>query len=262
MNAIDLHELGKNFREDMKHPTLLFEHQGHAVYWLGIPEHTAFRCNTYLIVDNGEAILVDPGGNLHFEIIRERVGQIVAPERVRALILSHSDPDVAASYPLWVDLNPSVKVIASVRTHRILHHFGERAYDFYGVEEYPTYHFHSGKELTFFSAPFLHAPGSVVTWDPSSSFLFSGDILAAVDIEWKLVVPDFEKHILKLNLFHLDNMASGKAIKGFLRHIDSLDIKAILPHHGSIISFPQVEEALTYLQTLRCGTDLMYPDIH
>lgn len=42
-------------------PTILFEQGGHAVYWLGINEPSAYRTNVYLIRDEDKAFLVDPG---------------------------------------------------------------------------------------------------------------------------------------------------------------------------------------------------------
>lgn len=60
MNTIDLVELGRMFTGNCDKPTPLYQDDQHTVYWLGAPEPAAFRCNTYLIVDGQEAILVDP----------------------------------------------------------------------------------------------------------------------------------------------------------------------------------------------------------
>ena len=97
MNTIDLVELGRMFNNTWEKPTPLFQDDQHAVYWLGVPEPSAFRCNTYLIVDGQEALLVDPGGRGSFEFVRMRVGQIIPPHKVSGLIVCHQDPDVAAS---------------------------------------------------------------------------------------------------------------------------------------------------------------------
>ncbi|MBN1198088.1 MAG: MBL fold metallo-hydrolase [Bacteroidales bacterium] len=262
MNTIDLNESGKVFREEYDHPTVLFQDDGHAIYWLGVPEATAFRSNTYLIVDQNEAIIVDPGGVDHFEFVQNRVSQILPPERVVAQILSHQDPDVAASFPLWVDVNPYIKVIASSRALTLLNHFRDCRYESLNSIDHPEYKFNSGKVIRFIPSPFLHSPAAFTTYDPFSKFLFSGDIWAAVDMEWKLVVEDFSTHRLKLNLFHLDFMASGKAARGFIERIRELEIDAILPQHGSIIPVRFIPMALDYLNRLNCGIDIFYPDIN
>ncbi|MEW8538768.1 MAG: hypothetical protein AB2565_02875 [Candidatus Thiodiazotropha endolucinida] len=46
---------------DTERPVLLYSDEVHEIYWLGIPEHTAFRSNIYLIKSGEEAIIVDPG---------------------------------------------------------------------------------------------------------------------------------------------------------------------------------------------------------
>lgn len=261
MNVVDLKEFGKRFREEFEHPTLLFQDGGHRIYWLGVPEATAFRCNTYLVVDNDEAVIVDPGGVGNFEFVRNRVAQILTPERVVAQVLSHQDPDAAASFPLWADINPTIKVIASARTHTLLRHFRDFLFESVNMNDQPEFRFTSGKLIRFIPAPFMHSPGAYATYDTMSKFLFSGDIWAAVDMEWNLVVHDFTRHMLKLNLFHLDYMASGKAARGFVNRIRDLEIDAILPQHGSIIPADFVPEALVYLSRLNCGIDIIYPNV-
>ena len=124
-----------------------------------------------------------------------------------------------------------------------------------------TYTFNNGRVLEFVEAPFLHFPGAFTTYDLSSKFLFSGDIWAALDIQWDLVVDDFESHIDNMNLFHIDYMASNKAARGFVSNIEDKEIDGILPQHGSIINKENVVGALDYLRELRCGTDIIYRDL-
>ena len=71
----------------------------------------------------------------------------------------------------------------------------------------------------------------------------------------------FEEHIEKMNLFHLDYMASNLAARGFIKRIENYAIDAILPQHGSILGPQHVAAALDYLSNLRCGTDIIYADM-
>jgi len=261
MNSIDLIELGKSFMERFDKPTILFQDENHTIYWLGTPEDSAFRCNTYLITDGREAVIVDPGGKPCFEFIRKRTSQILPPEEIDAMILSHQDPDVGASMVELLDLNPMMKVITSVRANVLIPHYGKSDYAFYNINEDPVFYFKSGHTLRFIQSPFLHFPGAFVTYDISSGFLFSGDIWAAIDMDWKLIVDDFGYHELKLNLFHLDYMATNIATRGFLDRIRGLAINAILPQHGSVIPGKYVDRAITYLAGLKCGLDLIYPEL-
>jgi flavorubredoxin len=258
MNTIDLVEVGRLFLEKYDKPTALYSSGQHAVYWLGMPEDTAFRCNTYLIVDGQEALIVDPGGAQSYAFIKMRIEQILPAESVNAIIVCHQDPDVAASMVQWLDFNPEIKVITSVRTNILLPHYGRIDYTFININESYEYYFLTGNKLKFIEAPFLHFPGAFVTIDNESSFLFSGDIWASIDMDWKLIVDDFNKHELKLSLFHIDYMASNVACRGFLQRFGQYQPEAILPQHGSIIPKIFVSRAFDYLRKLKCGLDLIY----
>ena len=194
MNTIDLVELGKSFNERYNNPTPLFFDGDHAVYWLGTPEDSAFRCNTYLLRDGNESFLVDPGGRPAFGFIKKRVLQILPPEDVTALIICHQDPEVGASMADLLEVNPRLKIITSVRANVLLPHFGKTDFDFFNINEAPEYTFTSGRKIRFIPSPFLHFPGAFATYDITSGFLFSGDVWAAMDMDWKLVVEDFNYH--------------------------------------------------------------------
>ncbi|ATX79818.1 Metallo-beta-lactamase superfamily protein [Mariprofundus aestuarium] len=254
-------DLFGNVLIDMKEPTLLYKQKDHAIYWLGITDDTAFRCNAYLIVDGEEAIIVDPGSRNHFEQVKKRVAQIMDPESITGMILCHQDPDVAASMVDWLALNPKTTVFTSPRTMVLLPHYGVGHFTAFDIEENPRYELPSRRVLSFITAPFLHSPAAFVTFDESAHFLFSGDIWAALTTEWDLVTKDFEQHALNMDLFHIDYMASNVATNGFVNKIAHLEIDAILPQHGSIIINDDVPAALNYLRTLRCGTDISYPEL-
>ncbi|GAB6039534.1 oxygen-binding di-iron domain-containing protein [Endothiovibrio diazotrophicus] len=242
-------------------PVLLYEEGDHRLYWLGLREETAFRCNSYLIVDGDQVLLVDPGNRDAFGRIREEVAAVVDPTALGGLVVCHQDPDVAASLGQWLALNPEARVVTSPRTRVLLPHYGVHDYRCHDIEEVPELALPSGSTLRFLPAPFLHSPMAFATFDTASGFLFSGDLFAAIDTDWRLVVDDFSAHAVKLDLFHIDYMASNVAARGFVRSLAGLDIRAICPQHGSIIPQRFVADALVYLERLRCGTDLLYPDL-
>jgi len=259
MRSIRAGDLG-SVRIEPDRPTLLYQNAEHSVYWVGITHITAFRCNVYLIIDGDQAILVDPGSRAFFTQVRDRVARIVDPKRITALILCHQDPDVAASMVDWLLVNPNLDVYSSPRAHVLLPHYGSADYSACDTEGAPRLALPSGAALVFVPAPFMHFPGAFATFDQASGYLFSGDVWAALDIDWTLVVDDFAAHRARMKLFHMDYMASRVATQGFVRSLADLDINAILPQHGSIIGPQHVSAALDYLAGLECGLDLIYPD--
>lgn len=258
-NVMDYHL--SNESVSMENPTVIYLRDDHAIYWLGYFDNTAFRCNVYLIKDKNKAWIVDPGNRLFFNTIKSRVEQIISVTHLDGLIICHQDPDVAASMVDWLAICPELKVFTTPRTQVLLPHYGVNDYHYVDVEASPVLHLPSGAKLQFIQAPFLHFSGAFTTYDDKAQALFSGDIFAALDIHWRLFVEDFNEHILKLDLFHKDYMASNLAARGFIERIKDIPMKAILPQHGSIITYKDVDSALQYLRELRCGTDIIYANL-
>lgn len=177
------------------------------------------------------------------------------------LILCHQDPDVAASMYDWLKFKPELKILSSARTNVLLPYYGISEYDFYdvGLVNESKFKFFNGIELQFIEAPFLHFPGAFTTYDPVSKFLFSGDVWAAIDIDFKFIVDNFSDHTLKLDLFHIDYMASNIATRNFAKKLADYNIDSIVPQHGAIIPLQFVDDAIEYLKDLRCGLDIIYP---
>ena len=244
-------------------PILLFENQNHKIYWLGMAVPDAFRTNIYLIQHGDEAIVVDPGNKSFFGELFKRIHSLSATIKIVGGIFCHQDPDVAGSIVDWVEQDKNFKVISSKRTNVLLPHYGIKEYQFHDAteENEHQFSFSDGYQLKFIDAHFLHFPGAIATYDPMSKFLFSGDVWAAIDIDFNFIADDFEHHELKMNLFHLDYMCSHVATQGFAHVLSEYEIDGILPQHGAIIPQQHVSAAIDYLQTLRCGLDLIYPDI-
>lgn len=262
MSVFFINQNKQTLIDDIDEAILLYESGNRYIYWLGIEEENAFRTNTYLIVDNEEAIVVDPGNRSYFKSVVEKIKDLGYLENVKALILCHQDPDVAASLYDWLELNPDLTIITSARTNVLLPHYGKSYYDFYdsGATNDFNYIFESRNKLKFIEAPFLHFPGAITTYDEESGVLFSGDIWAAIDMDYSFVVNDFELHKLKLDLFHIDYMASNKACSKFAEKLTPYQINTIFPQHGAIIPSEFVNQAIDYLKQLKCGLDIIYPD--
>ena len=260
---MNLLEKYKNQELSTNEPILLFEEGSHKIYWLGIDEDTAFRCNVYMICDEDEYIIVDPGNRAYFEVVKDKVSQITNPKNISRLILCHQDPDVGASMVDWLAFNSDIVIMSSGRTNVLLPHYGVSNYNFFDISEEKQFIFQSGRALEFIEAPFLHFAGAFTTLDKTANFLFSGDIWAALDIDWKLVVDedDFIMHETYMDLFHIDYMASNIAARGFVKKLDGKTIDAILPQHGSLMNTNSVQDALNYLENLQCGTDIVYGDL-
>lgn len=246
--------------ETLTPPVILFESERHAIYWLGVYDPTAFRCNTYLVRSGDTGVLIDPGGRPSFPAVRAALETIMPVAKLTGMVLCHQDPDVSASMTEWLALNPALTVFTTPRTHVLLPAYG-CDYRLHDVEAKPVFTFPEGHRLQFIASPFLHFPGAFTTFDATSGFLFSGDIWAALDFDWRLYVESFDDHVPQMDLFHVEYMSSNIAARGFVQRIKGLPINAILPQHGSILRKEFVPRALDYLRHLRCGVDIIYADL-
>jgi len=244
-------------------PVTLFSTPHHQVYWVGAQEDTPFRCNAYLIVDGEMRILIDPGSqHHHFDQVRRRVAQVVDPSSITHIIVHHQDPDLCDSLPAWLALNPQLILITTPRTRVLLPYYGF-SHDVQWLDASPNdstiLELPSGSALGFITAPFLHFPEAMTTFDEASGFLLTGDIGAAIEREWQLVVEDWERHWRAMVPFHVFYMASQRALQGYLNKVRPFPLTALLPQHGSIIPQQFVEAAFDGLSSLPCGIDLLYP---
>jgi flavorubredoxin len=234
----------------------------HAVFWVGSLEQSAFRCNSYLIVDGVHRIVIDPGSaSHHFAQVCKRVEQVVPPSSITHLVLHHQDPDVCDSLPQWLELNPEITLVATPRVRVLLPYYGFDP-DVSWLDVSPndsTTLDLPNTSLYFVTAPFLHFPEAFVTYDETSHMLFSGDIGAAIEQEWQLVATDWERQWRAMVPFHIFYMASQRALQGFIKKIEPFPVSAICPQHGSILPGELATLALDYLRQLPCGIDLIYP---
>lgn len=235
----------------------------HSVWWVGSQETTPFRCNAYLIVDGDVRVLVDPGSRMHhFDQVRARVAQVVPPESITHIVLHHQDPDLCDSLPDWLALAPNATLVCTPRTRVLLPYYGfsdDVSWLDVSPNDSTVLELPSGTALAFLTAPFLHFPEAMVTYDEASGFLLSGDIGAAIEQDWRLVANDVEAHWRSMVPFHVFYMASNRAMRGFLDKVAPFPIRAVLPQHGSVLPEAMVRPILAKLRELPCGIDLLYP---
>ena len=101
-----------------------------AVYWVGVGElklKTQLNCNPYLVVDNGEAVLIDPGSPLDFEYVLENVRKIVPIEQLRYIVLQHQDPDFCASTPLFEQHGFCGQIATHWRSANLIQFYGVKS---------------------------------------------------------------------------------------------------------------------------------------
>ena len=229
------------------------------IHWVGFYDQDAhLHCNPYLLIDEQDIVLFDPGSIPHFPITMRKVIDLVNPEAITTIVASHQDPDVCGNLSIVEDVisRPDLRIVAHNNTIRLIRHYGLSSADFYAVEQH-DYHLtlKSGRVLEFLHTPYLHSPGAIMTYDTKTRSLFTSDVFGAISNDWSLFA---EGNFLEpMKAWHQAYMPSNRLLANCMERLETLDVDRILPQHGSVLEGDQVEKAITYLKALPCGLDLM-----
>jgi flavorubredoxin len=244
----------------------LFESEHHKVVLLNeteAEEEEGIHSNQYLILHDGGAALLDPGGYGVIGRVLDEMLRYLRPEELNALILSHQDPDVAGGIATWLELTGATVYAPRIWT-RFLPHYGvghRSMRRFVGVpDEGMACDVAPGFRLELMPAHFLHSEGQINVYDPVSKILFTGDIGTAMlpaNAINEPFVDDFSTHVQYVEAFHRRYMCSNRAARLWVRNVSKLDIVALAPQHGPIYRGAAVSEFLNWFRELECGIDIM-----
>ncbi len=223
-------------------------------------EEDGIRSNQYLVAHGDDGVLLDPGG---FGVMPRTLAELLGhlgPENIRAIVLSHQDPDIVGGLATWLELTSAPVYVSSIWT-RFLPHYGIRDVQrFVGVPDAGmTLRIADDFELQLLPAHFLHSEGQLNVYDPRTRILFSGDIGAAMlepDQDFAFV-DDFAAHLPYIEGFHRRYMCSNRAARLWVDAVSKLDIDMLAPQHGPIYRGRAVADFLDWFARLECGIDLM-----
>lgn len=157
------------------------------VYWVGAknPDLRVFDIimttkkgttyNSYLIVDEKVA-LIDTVKDGFFDEFINRIKSVIGDRKIDYLIVNHTEPDHSGSIKSILSEYPDIKIYGSKAALMYIKNIINR--DFDGIETKDELSL-GKRTLKFISAPFLHWPDTIFTYDEFDKILFTCDFLGS-----------------------------------------------------------------------------------
>jgi flavorubredoxin len=194
--------------------------------------------NSYLLLDE-KTVLFD---TVDWSICRqflENIKAVLGNRPLDYMIINHMEPDHAACIEEIILRYPNVKVVCTEKASMFMRQFG---FDIDGklieVKEGDTMPF--GKHnVVFVSAPMIHWPEAMVTYDTSNGVLFSADAFGTFGaLDGKLFNDEvnFDRDWIDDARRYYTNIVGkyGPHVQALLKKASTLDIKTICPLHGPV----------------------------
>lgn len=237
--------------------TELYRNKQHCWFMLGrdaSKPDNIIDTNQYLVLNQQQALLLDPGGIELFAPMLEALVKIVPLEQVQQMFASHQDPDIISSLGLWDQVLQNAKLYSPWLWEGFIRHFGMERTQFVPIPDEGMAIDLAGLSLRAVPAHYLHSSGNFHLYDPVAKILFSGDIGAALEpVDAPVFVDDFQSHIKHMQYFHQRWMPSEHAKHVWLRHVRQLDIEMMCPQHGRIFRGQAVQQFFDWFEQLPVG---------
>ena len=220
------------------------------LYWVGANDHRlnlfenihpisrGVSYNSYLLMDK-KTVLFD---TVDWSVCRqflENIEAVLGGRNLDYLVVNHMEPDHAASLEEVLLRYPKVKVISTEKAFMLMHQFGFDVEDRKEVvKEGDTKSF--GKHnVVFVSAPMVHWPEAMVTFDTTNGVLFAADAFGSFGaLDGKLFNDEvnFDRDWIDDARRYYTNIVGkyGPHVQALLKKAATIDIKIICPLHGPV----------------------------
>ena len=197
-----------------------------------VPEGMAY--NSYVILD--EKIAVMDTTDRHFT--EQWLGNLEAVLEGRKpdyLVVHHMEPDHSSGIDAFLKAYPEAKVVATAKAFTMIKNFTGTDYAVRGivVKEGDTLELGSNV-LTFVTAPMVHWPEFMFSYDRKDKVLFSADAFGkfgALDYE------DPEGWACEARRYYFGIVGKyGAQVQAVLKKAAALDIQIICPLHGPVLN--------------------------
>ncbi len=195
--------------------------------------------NSYVILDEKTAVLDSVDARFGEEWLNN-LAAALGDRKPDYLIVQHMEPDHSANIIRFTEAYPDATVVASAKAFQMMKSFyGTDLNDrrlVVGEKDTLTLGRHT---LTFITAPMVHWPEVIFTWDAADGVLFSADAFGKFGA---LDYDDPEGWACEARRYYFGIVGKyGTQVQAVLKKLAGLEIKTICPLHG-----PVLDENLPY----------------
>lgn len=188
--------------------------------------------NSYVIMD--EQIAIMDTVDIHFgHEWLDNIQNVLGDRQPDYLVIQHMEPDHSANIANFMELYKNAKIVSSDKAFTMMKNFFGTDFEdrqiIVGEGDTLSLGAHT---LTFVTAPMVHWPEVIVTYDSLDKVLFSADgfgKFGALDVE--------EDWLCEARRYYIGIVGKyGAQVQALLKKAAGLDIEKICPLHGPVLT--------------------------
>ena len=206
-----------------------------------IPEGISY--NSYLILDEKVAIMDTIDARKTNEWL-ENLAAALNGRKPDYLIVSHMEPDHSANVKRVLEMHPDITIVCTAQAQKLITRFfgvTPAADKMKLVKDGDTLPL-GEHTLQFFTAPMVHWPEVMMTYEQSEKILFSADAFGKFGA---LSYDDPEGWACEARRYYFNIVGKyGVQVANVLKKLADKDIQTIAPLHGPMLEGEKKDEAL------------------
>ena len=187
--------------------------------------------NSYAIIDEEIAIMDTVDANFTHEWL-DNIAEALDGRKPDYLVVQHMEPDHSANILNFTKAYPDAKIVSSEKAFAMMKNFFGTDFEDKQIVVTQGNQLPLGKHtLNFITAPMVHWPEVIVTYDRTDKVLFSADgfgKFGALDTE--------EDWACEARRYYVGIVGKyGAQVQSLLKKAAALDIRTICPLHGPVL---------------------------